>query len=78
MRVKKGTVVSAKMDKTVVVAVDTYIEHPLYKKMYKKTKKFYAHDADNSFKEGDVVSITESAPISKKKRWKVVLEEGKV
>ncbi len=75
MRTKKGVVVSAKMDKTIVVAVDSYVEHPLYKKLYKKTAKFYADDQDNACEEGDVVTITECAPISKKKRWRVSGEE---
>lgn len=74
MRIKNGRVVSAKMDKTIVVAVDTYVEHPLYKKLYKKTSKFYVHDPENVYKENDMVVIFEVAPISKKKRWKVLEE----
>ena len=77
MRTKKGVVVSAKMNKTVVIAVDRYVEHPLYKKSYKKTTKFHAHDEENSCVEGDVITVFEVAPISKKKRWSV-LKEGEV
>lgn len=73
MRLKKGVVVSAKMNKTIVVAVDSYKMHPKYKKRFKVTKKFYAHDENNSFKEWDFVTIKESRPLSKLKRW-VVLE----
>lgn len=72
MRIKEGVVVSSEMDKTIVVAVDSYVEHPLYKKSYKKTVKFYAHDEENECSEGDVVVISECAPISKMKRWKLV------
>ncbi len=67
-----GKVVSDKMDKTVVVAVERYVPHPLYKKRVKKTTKFYAHDEENKCKVGDVVRIRESRPISKLKRWVVV------
>ncbi len=75
MRTIKGTVVSNKMEKTIVVAVDTYKSHPLYKKKYKTTKKFYAHDEKGIAKEGDVVTISEIRPLSKTKRWALV--EGK-
>jgi small subunit ribosomal protein S17 len=67
-----GRVISNKMDKTVVVAVERYVPHPLYKKRVKKTSKFYAHDEENKCKEGDIVRIRESRPISKLKRWVVV------
>jgi small subunit ribosomal protein S17 len=67
-----GKVISNKMDKTVVVAVEKYVPHPLYKKRVKKTSKFYAHDEENKCKEGDIVRIRESRPISKLKRWVVV------
>lgn len=76
MRTKKGVVVSSKMDKTIVVAVDRYVEHRLYKKSYKKTSKFYAEDANNECREGDTVTIVECAPLSKLKRWKLVKEEA--
>jgi len=73
-RVKEfvGKVVSNKMDKTVVVAVERKFPHPLYEKQVKKTKKFYAHDEENKCNEGDIVRIRESRPLSKLKRWVVV------
>ncbi len=67
-----GVVVSDKMDKTVVVAVEKMVEHPLYKKHVKRTKKCYAHDEKNECKVGDVVEIEETRPLSKLKRWRVV------
>lgn len=67
-----GVVVSDKMDKTVVVAVERKMSHPLYGKQIKKTKKFHAHDEENRCKNGDVVKIRESRPLSKLKRWVVV------
>ncbi len=67
-----GTVVSDKMDKTVVVAVDRLVRHPLYKKVIRRTSKFYAHDEHNECRVGDVVEIMETRPISKLKRWRVV------
>jgi small subunit ribosomal protein S17 len=69
MRTKTGIVTSVKMDKTIVVAVDTYKTHPKYKKRYKVTSKFYAHDENNSCQVGQVVTITECRPLSKMKRW---------
>ncbi len=69
MRNKKGKVVSDKMDKTVVVEVITYKVHPLYKKKYRVTTKFKAHDAENTLKIGDAVTIYESRPLSKTKKW---------
>ena len=74
MRTITGTVVSVKMNKTVVVSVDTYKSHPKYHKKYKVTKRFYAHDEANACAEGDVVTIKESKPLSKLKRWQVVTE----
>jgi len=69
-KVKKiGTVVSDKMDKTIVVRVVRQFMHPLYKKVVRKHKKFMAHDEANDTKEGDVVEITESRPLSARKRW---------
>jgi small subunit ribosomal protein S17 len=59
------------MDKTVVVAVNTTKEHPIYRKKYKVTTRFKAHDAENLCKEGDLVEITETRPLSKDKRWEV-------
>lgn len=72
MRLKKGIVSSNKMDKTIVVSVDTYKNHPKYKKRFKVTTKFYAHDESNKFNIGDVVTIRETRPLSKLKRWEVV------
>jgi small subunit ribosomal protein S17 len=71
IRTLRGTVVSDKMDKTVVVAVNTTKEHPIYRKKYKVTTRFKAHDAENQCKEGDLVEITETRPLSKDKRWEV-------
>lgn len=71
MRTITGTVTSNKMDKTIVVSVDTKKSHPKYHKEYKVTKKFYAHDEENKYQVGDVVTITESRPLSKLKRWEV-------
>jgi len=72
MRTIKGVVVSNKMDKTAVVEVTTYKSHPKYKKRYKVTKKFKAHDEENKFKTGDFVLIGETKPTSKTKRWEVL------
>lgn len=73
MRTKTGVVVSAgKMNKTIIVKVDSYVKHPIYEKRVKKTKKFYAHDDADSCKEGDVVTISETRPLSKLKRWVLV------
>jgi small subunit ribosomal protein S17 len=68
----KGVVVSDKMDKTVVVSVSRFVKHPLYGKFYKISKKYKAHDEDNASKVGDQVSIRETKPISKDKRFTVV------
>ena len=67
-----GKVLSSKMDKTAVVEVSRKFPHPLYKKYITRTKKYYAHDSENSCKPGDLVSIIESRPISKLKRWRVL------
>jgi small subunit ribosomal protein S17 len=67
-----GVVVSDKMDKTVVVAVDRLVRHPLYKKVVRRTSKFYAHDEFNECRVGDIVEIMETRPLSKLKRWRVV------
>jgi small subunit ribosomal protein S17 len=71
-KVRFGSVVSDKMAKTVVVAVETRRVHPLYKKTTKFTKKYKAHDEDNTCKIGDKVKIMETRPLSKEKRWRVV------
>ncbi len=75
MRTKKGIVTSTKMDKTIVVSVETYKSDPKYKKRYKVTRKFYAHDDKNTCKEGDIVTIKETRPLSKLKRWVLVSDE---
>jgi len=67
-----GVVVSNKMDKTVVVAVERRFQHPLYKKVVKKVKKYKAHDEENQCQIGDIVLIRETRPLSKEKRWRVV------
>jgi small subunit ribosomal protein S17 len=72
MKSKKGTVTSSKMDKTVVVTVHTYKTHPKYKKKYRTSRKFYAHDPENSLKKGDEATIYETKPLSKNKRWTIV------
>lgn len=76
MRFKKGIVTSNKMNKTIVVSVESYENHEKYKKRFKVTRKFYAHDELNTCKEGDVVTIKETRPLSKLKRW-LVVEESK-
>ena len=67
-----GKVVSDKMDKTIVVAVETFVKHPLYKKRVKNTVKFKAHDENNECGIGDVVKIMETRPLSKEKHWRLV------
>lgn len=78
-KVRIGKVTSAKMDKTITVAVEKKIMHPLYKKFYKNTTKFHAHDANNECGIGDKVRIMETRPMSKTKRWRLVevLEKAK-
>jgi small subunit ribosomal protein S17 len=71
-RTVEGRVVSNKMDKTVTILVERQVKHPLYGKYIRRSTKLHAHDADNSCKEGDVVRVTEVAPISKTKNWRVV------
>jgi len=71
-RILQGVVVSDKSDKTVVVKVERRYSHPLLQKTVRQSKKYKAHDEGNRFKVGDMVSIQESAPISKDKRWVVV------
>ena len=77
---KQGNVVSNKMDKTVVVAVQSYRSHPLYRKKVKRIKRYKAHDEDNSCSIGDVVRIVETRPLSRDKRWRVdsILNKGAV
>ncbi len=69
---KQGTVISNKMDKTIVVSVVSLKKHRIYKRTYKQTKHFYAHDEENACQIGDVVRIQESRPLSKLKRWRLV------
>jgi len=72
LRKRKGTVVSAGNDKTIVVAVESFKTHPKYLKKYKSTKKYHVHDEKNRFREGDKVEFVASRPFSKKKRFKVL------
>ena len=71
-KVMIGTVVSDKMDKTVVVAVETNVKHKIYSKIQKKTYKLKAHDENNECQVGDKVKVMETRPLSKDKRWRVV------
>ena len=75
-RILQGVVVSDKQDKTVVVSVERQVMHPVYKKIVKKSKKFAAHDENNQYKVGDIVSIEESKPYSKNKTWTVVSDNA--
>ena len=68
----QGVVVSGKMDQSVVVAVERRVRHGLYGKIQRRTSKFMAHDPGNQAKEGDVVAIVETRPLSRRKRWAVV------
>lgn len=78
-KVREGIVVSDKMQKTIVVAIETMILHPIYKKRVKRTTKFKAHDENNVAKVGDKVKIMETRPLSRDKNWRLVevLEEAK-
>jgi small subunit ribosomal protein S17 len=71
-KTKTGSVTSDKMDKTITVAVERKVKHPIYGKFVKKTTKFHAHDETNEAKPGDVVRIMETRPLSKTKRWRLV------
>lgn len=71
-KVRTGRVVSDKMDKTIVVSIETSVKHPLYKKIVKRTYKLKAHDENNECKTGDKVKVMETRPISKEKRWRLV------
>jgi small subunit ribosomal protein S17 len=73
-RILQGVVVSDACDKTVVVRVERRVMHPVYKKFITQSKKYMAHDETNTHKEGETVRIQESRPISKRKRWVVLLE----
>ena len=72
VKTRVGKVVSNKMDKTIVVAIEDNVRHPLYKKIIKRTIKFKAHDENNSCGIGDKVEIMETRPLSKDKRWRLV------
>jgi small subunit ribosomal protein S17 len=71
-KTRTGVVTSDKMDKTITVAVERKVKHPIYGKFVKKTTSFHAHDEKNECKPGDVVRIMESRPLSKLKRWRLV------
>ena len=71
-RILVGTVVSDKADKTVIVQVERKVKHPMYGKIIRRSKKYHAHDEDNSFKAGETVRIEETRPMSKLKTWKVI------
>ena len=71
-KVRTGKVVSDKMDKTIVVAVENHVKHPLYKKIVKRTYKLKAHDENNECRKGDTVKVMETRPLSKDKRWRLV------
>ncbi|MCX7899050.1 MAG: 30S ribosomal protein S17 [Methylocystis sp.] len=76
-RILQGVVVSDKQNKTVVVKVERRFTHPLLQKTVRRTKNYHAHDENGAFKTGDAVTIEETAPISKLKRWRVVEEAPK-
>jgi len=71
-KVKVGKVVSDKMDKTIVVAIEGHVRHPLYKKIVKRTYKLKAHDENNACGIGDTVKVMETRPLSRDKRWRLV------
>ena len=75
-RVLSGIVVTSNSNKTITVDVTRRIKHKLYKKIIKQNKKYHAHDENNEFNVGDKVSIMESKPISKLKKWKVISNNG--
>jgi small subunit ribosomal protein S17 len=78
-KVRTGKVISNKMDKTIVVAVENRVKHPLYGKIVKKTYKLKAHDENNECKIGDTVRVVETRPLSKDKRWRLteIIERAK-
>ena len=71
-KTRTGKVTSNKMDKTVVVAIENHVKHPLYNKIVKKTYKLKAHDENNDCNIGDTVKVMETRPLSKDKRWRLV------
>ncbi len=78
-KARTGTVTSDKMDKTVTVSISQTVKHPLYSKIYKRNSRLYAHDENNDARVGDRVLVSETRPLSKTKRWRVVevLERAK-
>lgn len=70
-KIRQGVVVSDKMDKTVVVLVERLVRHPIYKKYVRQRKRYKAHDPDNRCRNGDQVSIVETRPLSREKRWRI-------
>lgn len=72
IRTKQGRVVSDKMDKSIVVAIERMVKHPIYGKFVKRTTKIHAHDENNECREGDIVAIRECRPLSKTKSWTLV------
>ena len=71
-KTRVGKVVSDKMDKTIVVAIEDHVKHPLYKKIVKRTYKLKAHDEENTCNVGETVKVMETRPLSKDKRWRLV------
>ena len=71
-RIMQGVVVSDKMDKTIIVRVERKFPHPLYQKYIKRSKRYHVHDQGGKYKIGDIVSIKETRPLSKLKRWEVI------
>ena len=71
-KTRVGKVVSNKMDKTIVVAIEDHVKHPIYKKIVKRTYKLKAHDEENTCNIGDTVKVMETRPLSKDKRWRLV------
>jgi small subunit ribosomal protein S17 len=71
-KVRVGTVLSDRMQKTVIVGVTRRVAHPLYGKQVMRTKKYYAHDEEGQARQGDVVRIVETRPLSKQKRWRLI------
>lgn len=78
-KIRTGLVCSDKMDKTIIITVERKLKHPIYGKYIKKTKKFHAHDEENTCRIGDLVKIMETRPLSKTKRWRMteILERAK-
>ena len=72
IKTRVGKVVSDKMDKTIVVAIEDHVKHPIYKKIMKSTYKLKAHDENNECRVGDTVKVMETRPLSKDKRWRLV------